>query len=271
MQIDSYLERIEYTGSRELTSQTLEQLHRAHMLAVPFENFDICLNHPIELSLPSFYDKIVSRRRGGFCYELNGLFGWLLEQLGFTVVMLAAEVFDDPQPEHKAGHLLLLVELEERWIADVGFGDSFQMPLRLDALASAEQQSGTYRLTTINASRGARKLLERRQAGKWKPQYLFSLASRRLNDFGDVCHHQQTSSASRFRRTALCSLATAEGRITLSNNRLITTTNGQRIEQEIESEQTYRTLLKTRFGIDLGEKAPYSKLMNPTAVSQRHR
>ncbi|TDI15991.1 MAG: arylamine N-acetyltransferase, partial [Acidobacteria bacterium] len=98
MEINAYLKRIGYRGSRQPTAETLRQLHRAHLLAVPFENLDIPLGHPIVLSLPSFYDKIVRRRRGGFCYELNGLFGWLLEQLGFTVVMLSARVFEGAQP-----------------------------------------------------------------------------------------------------------------------------------------------------------------------------
>ena len=73
MDIELYLRRIGYCGSREPTTETLKQLHRAHMLAVPFENLDILLGHPINLSLASFYDKIVQHRRGGFCYELNGL------------------------------------------------------------------------------------------------------------------------------------------------------------------------------------------------------
>lgn len=259
MEIDRYLERIGYSGSRKPTIQTLEQLHQAHMLSVPFENLDIHLNRSIELSVPSFYDKIVCHRRGGFCYELNGLFGWLLEQLGFTVVILAAQVLDDPQPRHKAGHLLLLVELDERFIVDVGFGDSFQMPLRLDAPEGAKQQSGKYRLTTLDIG----KVLEQQQGTDWKPQYVFSLTSCHLNDFTDVCHYQQTSPESHFTQTVVCSLATPEGRITLSNNRLIVTTDGQRAEQEIESEQAYRTLLKIHFGINLGEKVQYSKLMSP--------
>ena len=79
MEIDAYLERIGYRGSREPTVETLKRLHRAHMLTVPFENLDIPLGRPIVLSLPLLYDKIVRRRRGGFCYELNGLFAWLLQ------------------------------------------------------------------------------------------------------------------------------------------------------------------------------------------------
>jgi N-hydroxyarylamine O-acetyltransferase len=125
MEVDEYLERISYSGSREPGVETLRQLHRAHMLSVPFENLDILLGYPIELSLPSLYDKIVRRRRGGFCYELNGLFGWLLEQLGFKIAMLSVRVFNGAKPGPEFDHLILLVELDEHMVADVGFGDSF--------------------------------------------------------------------------------------------------------------------------------------------------
>ena len=109
MEIDAYLGRIGYSGPRTPTAETLRQLHRAHMFAVPFENLDIPLGNPIALSLPAFYAKIVERRRGGFCYELNGLFGWLLEQLGFRIVRLSAGVYGGGQrgarvrPSHPAG------------------------------------------------------------------------------------------------------------------------------------------------------------------------
>ena len=83
MTVDAYLERIGYWGTWAPTAETLRQLHRAHLYAVPFENLDIPLGRPITLSLPVLYEKIVGRHRGGFCYELNTLFGWLLEQLGF--------------------------------------------------------------------------------------------------------------------------------------------------------------------------------------------
>jgi arylamine N-acetyltransferase len=129
------------------------------MLTVPFENLDIPLGHPIVLSLPSFYDKIVRRRRGGFCYELNGLFGWLLEQLGFAVLMLSALVFHGVPPGPEFDHLVLLIEMEERLIADVGFGDSFLEPLTQKAICSLAIQGGRIILSNdrlIDGRRAAR-------------------------------------------------------------------------------------------------------------------
>ena len=257
MRIGPYLDRIEYHGSREPTTETLRQLHRAHMLAVPFENLDIPLGQPIVLSLPSFYDKIVRHRRGGFCYELNGLFGWLLEQMGFRVVTLSARVFDKGQPGSAFGHMVLMIEIEDRLIADVGFGESFLEPLRLDMDTETIEQGSAYRLT----GKGPEKILERRLASDWVSQYAFSLIPRRLADFTAMCQQHQTSATSIFTQKTVCSLATAAGRITLSNNKLIKTTERGREEQQVTEESEYRALLKTEFGIDLNETLRVDRLM----------
>ncbi|MBE7379973.1 MAG: arylamine N-acetyltransferase [Leptolyngbya sp. SIO1E4] len=248
MEVRAYLERIGYGESQAPTIETLRQLHRAHLLAVPFENLDIPLGSPIVLSLPALYDKIVCRGRGGFCYELNGLFGWLLEQLGFPVTLLSARVFNGRQPGPEFDHLLLLIETEAGWIADVGFGDSFLEPLGLTQ-AETMQQGRTYRLVGPDTA----KVLQRRSATEWEPQYVFSLTPRRLADFNTLCHHQQTASTSAFTQKAVCSRATQQGRITLSNNRLIVTTAGQREEHAIATEAEYQTLLRQHFGISLGK------------------
>ncbi|MEM8806511.1 MAG: arylamine N-acetyltransferase [Cyanobacteria bacterium P01_G01_bin.38] len=261
MEIGAYLERIGYSGTREPTVKTLKQLHRAHMCSVPFENLDIHLGRPTVLSLASFYDKIVRCRRGGFCYELNGLFGWLLEQLGFTVVMLSARVFKDTQPGAEFDHMLLLIEMEEaRLIADVGFGDSFLEPLPLDSSEAHEQYGSMYRLTGSETE----KMLQRLRGSDWSPQYIFALKPRQLDEFSVMCQYQQTSPESHFTQKTVCSLATVEGRVTLSNNRLIVTADGQRKEQEVLDGEAYQTLLKTYFGIELAEGAPIHKLMAPT-------
>jgi N-hydroxyarylamine O-acetyltransferase len=251
MDVDTFLGRIGYSGPREPNAETLRQLHRAHMLAVPFENLDIHLGRPIVLSAPAFYDKIVRHRRGGFCYELNGLFAWLLEQLGFGVAMLSARVYDGVQPGPEFDHLVLLVDaLGDRMIADVGFGDSFLEPLRLDSAEEVVQQGSAYRLTRS----GHDTILERRRGADWEPQYVFSLTPRQLGEFAAMCERQQTSPESVFTRKTVCSMATTDGRITLSNNRVITTVAGRRTEREIANEAEYRTLLAAHFGMVLSEE-----------------
>ena len=92
LNVESYLKRINYSGPLDPDQETLRRLHVTHLLNVPFENFDIHLSRPIVLEDPALFNKIVERRRGGFCYELNGLFCWLLRDLGFKVTMLSAGV-----------------------------------------------------------------------------------------------------------------------------------------------------------------------------------
>src|SRR5579885_83719 len=134
MDIQSYLGRIHYQGSLEPTLQTLRALHEAHLLAVPFENLDIHLGREIVLDEARLWTKIIEQRRGGFCFELNGLFAQLLRAPGFQVDMLSAGVARSSGgfgPEFD--HMTLLVHLEEDWLADVGFGKSFRQPLRMQA------------------------------------------------------------------------------------------------------------------------------------------
>src|SRR5439155_2857102 len=125
--VTDYLARI---GARP--DDDLATLVDRHYRTVPFESLSIHLGEPIDLRPEALFDKIVRRRRGGFCYELNGLFGWLLAELGFPVTILSARVFRAGQPGPDFEHVLLLVDAEERLIADVGFGDSFLEPLSLE-------------------------------------------------------------------------------------------------------------------------------------------
>jgi N-hydroxyarylamine O-acetyltransferase len=262
MNIDAYLERIGYGGPRTPTAATLRQLHRAHMFTVPFENLDIPLGNPIVLSLPAFYAKIVERHRGGFCYELNGLFGWLLEQLGFRIMRLSAGVYGDGQRGPEFDHLTLLVETEDRLLADIGFGDSFVEPLQLDGTVSTAGTGTLYRLSRVDSTR----VLERQRPGSdWEPQYAFTLKSHHLDEFGPRCHWTQTSPESGFTRKVSCSVATPDGRITLTGRRLITTRGKERTEHEVANIDEYRALLKAHFGIDLGPQL--ETLWNATARS----
>jgi len=236
------------------------------MFAVPFENLDIPLGKPITLSLQSFYDKIVGRRRGGFCYELNGLFGWLLEQIGFDVEMVSARVFDGAQRGAEFDHLVLLVEMGETYVADVGFGDSFLEPLRLESGDEYALHGSSYRLMGQDSER----VLQRRRESDWQPLYVFSPIPRRLAEFTAMCRYHQTSPESTFTTKTICSLATPEGRTTLSNSRLIMTAEGRREELEVSDQEEFRRLLKTHFGIDLDDEARIDRLMDPRAPQSKN-
>lgn len=194
-------------------------------------------------------DKTVRQRRGGFCYELNAAFAALLRALGFQVTLLSARV---PRPNGGEGpefdHLALRVDLEQSWLADVGFGESFLEPLRLAAGIEQSDPAGAFRVT----DRGDCLQMEKAGSdGMWKPQYSFSLQPRRLEDFAGMCHYHQTSPESHFTQNRICSRATPGGRITLSGMKLITTVDGRREERVVETEDERILILKEQFGIEL--------------------
>ncbi len=132
-QLDRYCARIGYAGPRDATLTTLRALHRAHLLAIPYENLDIHLGLPLTLDREAMFTKLVDERRGGWCYEMNGVFGRVLETLGFSVRYLSGAVGRAERGWRAQGnHLVLLVTLDRPWIADVGFGDGFLTPLPLE-------------------------------------------------------------------------------------------------------------------------------------------
>jgi N-hydroxyarylamine O-acetyltransferase len=249
MDVNTYLDRINYTGALAPSAETLCGLHVAHLLSVPFENLDIPLHRPIVLDEAALFDKIVERRRGGFCYELNGLFAWLLRELGFNVQMLSAGVMGrDGQFGPDFDHMTLLVTLEQRWLADVGFGDSFREPILLDERREQQQDGRAYRLHAD----GSRLILMQREGdGNWEAQYCFTLQPRQLGDYQEMCLYQQTSPQSSFTQRRICTRATPQGRITLSDMRLITMENGQRTERTLTDQTEYTDVLRQHFGIDL--------------------
>jgi len=250
MDIRAYLDRIGYRGPLTPTAETLRALQVAHLQTVPFENLSIHARQPVVLDDESLFDKVVARRRGGFCYELNGLFAALLRALGFRVTLLSAGVARaDGTFGPDFDHMALLVTLEERWLADVGFGDSFRDPLRLDE--RGEQPEGTRAFRIDEDGDGDHLILLRRDGAEepWQPQYRFTLQPYEYADYAGMCRYHQTSPESHFTRQTVSSLATPEGRVTLSGMKLITTYGGERHERILESEAERVALLRELFGL----------------------
>ena len=250
MNIDTYLQRINYHSSRQPNAETLRQLQLAHLLTVPFENLSIHYGEPIVLDDEALFQKIVVRKRGGFCYEDNGLFAALLRGLGFKVSMLAAGVanaageFGPP-----FDHMALLVELDQRWLVDVGFGESFLEPLLLDEPGEQVQGDRAFRIDR----KGDNLVLLKNDGEDWQPQYRFTLQPYTYPDYAEMCRYHQTSPDSHFTKARICSLATDNGRITLSDMRLITTTGigskAVKEEKTLPGETEYARVLRDQFGI----------------------
>lgn len=250
MDVSTYLMRIDYTRPLEPDAETLRGLHLAHMLQVPFENLDIGLKRPLKLGQEALWNKIVVQKRGGFCYELNGLFAMLLKQVGFDVTYLNARVYN-----RRGGlgidfdHLALLVGIpgqSARWLADVGFGDSFNEPLNFERRGEQVQGLRAYRLEQTSDGFVT---WQKNYDGSWERHYFFDLKPRSFpNDYEAACLYHQTSLESSFTRGSIISRATPDGRVSLEDGRLILTKNGQREEQPVASNEEYHALLKEHFG-----------------------
>jgi N-hydroxyarylamine O-acetyltransferase len=252
MDVQAYLRRIDYQGSLTPDIDLLRSLHRAHLFTVPFENLDIHLGREIVCDENRILYKIVNEKRGGFCYELNGAFAALLRALGFRVTLLSCRVArQDGSYGPEFDHLTLRVDLNEPWLADVGFGECFLEPLRLDSCMEQAQNGRVYRLISPVSSIDGVFELEVMAEGKWKKEYSFTLQARELSDFAGMCHYHQTSPESHFTRQRICSLATPEGRITLSDEKLIETRGASRQETSLSGNQEWQAKLGELFGVVL--------------------
>jgi len=253
MDIQTYLARIQYFRPVKPDAQTLQGLHLAHMQNVPFENLDIGLKRPIFLMEEALWNKIVAQKRGGFCYELNGLFAWLLKEIGFDVTYLDARVYNR---EGELGidfdHLAILVNIPNesiRWLADVGFGDSFNLPLNFEERGEQAQGLRSYRL---EQTADGYITWQKNYDGLWERQYFFDLQPRKFPiDYEPACSYHQTSPTSSFTRGSIISRATSDGRVSLEAGRLILTKNGQRSEHLLANEDEYQARLKEYFGVEL--------------------
>lgn len=233
-------------GELDPTPTTLRQLHRAHLLNIPYENLDIHLGYELSLDLNTIFQKIVLERRGGWCFEMNSLFAWALRELGFEVTLLSAAV-----NRHRAGdkaegnHLTLLVSLDESYLADVGFGDGPLEPLPLKQgeyvqdFLSYTLESRADRWTFYNHLHGSAE------------QFDFTLEPVQLTDFADCCHQLQTSPDSGFVKVTVCQRFTATGILSLRGAVLSRITSAGRSEQVIRSADEYAYLLQRDFGLNV--------------------
>jgi N-hydroxyarylamine O-acetyltransferase len=244
--VRAYLDRIGAQPPGVLDEATLRALHRAHLMTVPFENLSIHLNEPISLEEADLIGKIVVRRRGGFCYELNGAFALLLEALGADVVRVAAQVYGDGRLGPPFDHLALVVSLPggARWLADVGFGSHSTYPLRFDIGPQQDDPGGRFALA--DAVAGDVDVLKDGQL-----QYRIERRERSLEDFVPTCWWQQTSPASHFTRSTICSRLTEQGRISVSGRTLIRTTGRSRTEEQLPTDAAVLAAYRDHFGIVL--------------------
>jgi len=251
--VAAYLERI---GAERPVSPTLDALAGlalAHLYSVPFENLDIAAGRRLSVEPEALFDKIVVRRRGGFCYELNGLFAWLLRELGYDVTLLAGQTVHPAtgEPGHPRAHLVLLVDLDGPWLVDVGWGEVYRWPF---ALRTGNEHTDPFASYRIEPHDGRWQVVERhddeanlKPAEAWRVAYRFDLTPYELADFAEACRWQETESPF-FTAHRVCTIGTPDGRRTLMDDRLIVREAGTRMERAVTDEE-WPALLEELFGV----------------------
>lgn len=259
MDIANYLQRINFSGVVRNDLQSLTALQYQHLLSIPFEDADIFYGIPIALSVDSFYNKIVLQKRGGYCYELNGLFYQLLLAHGFEVSIISGRVANGRSYGPEYDHMALLVKLSDKeWLVDVGFGDFSMMPLMIEPGMIQNDGRNYYRITNEVIIDGKTYLsVEKWNAAKkaFKTEYIFTTRPRTLGAFAKMHHYHQTAPDSHFVRNFICSLPTINGRVSIVNNKLIKTENGTKQPTLLSNELQRFPLLKDLFGIELSKSA----------------
>ncbi len=215
--VAEYLDWIGFGGTPTVDRATLAHLQRLHMTAVPFENLSITQGIHLTTDAESSVDKIVRGGRGGWCFELNGAFAWLLDAIGFRVTMLGAAVLLDG-PNQVIEHLTLEVTLDQPYLVDVGFGDSFIQPLALNSTRPQDGGNATYEL--IGSPQGT--TLTRHIDGLPAPEYRFKRVAHRLDDFTAASDSMQIDPDKSWRSKPFATRLLDGGpdRVTLRRNRI---------------------------------------------------
>lgn len=246
-----YFRRIGYSGDQTPSLETLKKLQKTHILHIPFENLDIHYGIPINLNLNRIYQKVILHKRGGFCYELNGLFYHLLTEMGFKTRRISCRVYDEKKGYGPAyDHLATIVLLDSKeYLADVGFGEFCFEPLTLDLNISQDDERGHFFIDKLDEDYlRVSKMVD----GKFKPEYIFQNIHREYKEYSAMCHYHQTHPDSHFTQKKFITIARKNGgRITLSQNNLKFTSGDIIEERPIKNDQEFEKALHQYFGITL--------------------
>jgi len=245
MNLANYLKRINYTGEVKPDLATLTAIHRAHLLAIPYENLDIHRDCPVTVDVAQIYEKIVMEHRGGWCFEMNGLFEWVLREVGFDVTLMSSYVGRSEVTETGVGdHLIMRVMLDKPYLADVGFGNGFIEPLPL--------AEGTYQQGYLSFA------LSQKECRWWFQNHIyggfgydFDLKPYQLSDFAGQSTRLQTSPESGFVRATVCMRFTPEGYIALRGAVLRTVTSAGEADETIDNLSRYEQILSEQFDLHL--------------------
>lgn len=251
MNLEAIKDRLKYTKGFDPSLQVLTELQRNFLLTVPFENLDIHLNIPMDLSVSALFKKIVARQRGGLCFENNILFYSLLQLIGFDVQFVGAEMYQGQPNSIGINHMALLVSIKnESYLVDVGNGKFYGIPIPIKNRIQIRGEDAIY---WVDDYHEFKVLYYLDQNGQKQPRYAFDTAAKQFKDFIQPSIYTQTSPESIFKQKILVTKYLENGRMTLSDNKLIHTRAGKQETKELESPEEYRDILTTFFGIKLEE------------------
>ena len=249
--LKEYLERIGFRGVPRPDLATLSELQRTHVHTVPFENLDVQLGRPIVMDPQACYDKVVRRRRGGWCFELNGVLSWALREIGFDVVRLSGGVRRDVAGDKQMGnHLCLMVRLDRPYLVDVGFGSSLSQPLPLEA---STHEQPPYHLTLSKLNGGYWRFSER--TGGEPFSYDFRTDPADESRFADHCARLQTDPDSTFVQNLLVQRRDRDKHLALRGRVLITQQGAGAEKRVLRSADELVATLREAFNLDMPEAA----------------
>jgi N-hydroxyarylamine O-acetyltransferase len=251
MRLQDYFARIGFTGDPSPDLPTLRRIHRLHLEAIPYENLDVQLGRRVGFDLEAHFRKLVGSRRGGWCYEMNGLMAWALEQIGFRVTRLAGAVMRVTAGDVTIGsHLALCVHLDELYLADVGFGDGLIEPTPI-VDGAFRQDRFDYRLERLDASWW--RFHNHPHGGA--PTFDFELSEAPIECLSDRCEWLQSAPESGFVQNAVCQRY-VDGELRILRGRTLKIVRGPDAEKRtIASEEDYQSVLTDAFGIELPQSS----------------
>ncbi|MGK4581624.1 arylamine N-acetyltransferase family protein [Kitasatospora sp. HPMI-4] len=246
--VEAYLRRIGTKRPATADIASLRELHERHVLSVPFENIDFHIGGQVRLAVgPDAFDKVVGRRRGGGCYELNGGFIEVLRSLGYDVHLMAARVYENDEPGPLMAHMVIRVRTVDSphpWLFDVGYGRGFRFPLRLDSRDPQEDPQGTFQLA--DAPEGDIDVFRNGVL-----QYRLETRPRVLDDFRPTLMWFENVPDSPFFTQFFCTLPTPAGRVSIHGRTLIRVENGQRTKETLADDAAVRDAYRAHFGFEL--------------------
>ena len=247
--LTDYLHRIDYTGTPKADIETVERMMRRHLFSVPFENLDVQAGKIVSLVPEDIVEKIVGRKRGGYCYEVNGLFAMALEALGIPYQFVAARPMFYPTRRPRTHMALVLTLGDERWLCDLGFGSyGIRAPMRLDALdIEIAQDDDTFMMTLGD---DGFYVLRAKVDGQWTNQYAFDLSPQEWVDFVPANYLNSTHPEAIFVRMTVAVLMTEAGRKILGGDSLKIVEHG-RTEKRTVAPNELAGILAREFGLTM--------------------